>query len=309
MAQWMEWPVKWVVTVDVPVEAVDSRKWLAIFHAAEGSKQISLKNSALHLDGAVSRHSLLPFCRYTDSHSNLDGPVLDPLLLHKVQAKIKINPLLASSEDNPDGDFLNWNMLYRSATCRRSSDREQQSWMIGRDDPATFPRVKMIRIVCKGLPWVFTINALDPEAGLTCGEVIDGIDEHLVKYTSKEEITTASNQRDILTSYRHNRSVHGPGGRLGQAILRKDWLLNTTAFAGITKNDSLAKAHCGGALLPCTFELKCETGFRPSADELEDEDNYDREQERERERRGRRSRHSSMSRPKSRPTSGLNVIE
>jgi hypothetical protein len=128
---------------------------------------------------------------------------------------------------------------------------------------------------------------------VTCGELIDTISESLYKHVSKDEMSATSNSRAITSVYWHNRSTDAldvPGGRLGEGVRRVDWLLYSTAFGGIMKNDDVAKAQCGGVVLPCTFELKCETRFDPDQ-QLKEQDRLDRE-----ERNARRSTSRSRSR-------------
>lgn len=186
-------------------------------------------------------------------------------------------------------------MLFPTSTCQRSTDRQGRSWTQGRDEPATFPRVTAVRIVCRGLPWMTTITARNPSVGVTCGELIDTISDNLYRHVSKAEMQSTPNSRAITSAYWHNRSTEAddvPGGRLGDGVRRVDWLLYNTAFCGIVKNDELARAQCGGEVLPCTFELKCESRFDPDQ-QLIEQDRLDRE---ERERAARRSNSRSRSR-------------
>lgn len=139
------------------------------------------------------------------------------------------------------------------------------------------------------------INALNRSVGVTCGEIIDAISDSLYRHVSRAEMQSTPNNRDITQTYWHNRSTAAddvPGGRLGDGVRRVDWLLHNTAFCGIVKNDDLVKAQCGGALLPCTFELKCESRFDPDP-QLREQERLGRE---ERERLARRSRSRSRSR-------------
>jgi len=146
-----------------------------------------------------------------------------------------------------------------------------------------------------------TIFAHNRSVGVTCGELIDTVAESLYKHVSKDEMETASNSRAIISAYWHNRSTDAldvPGGRLGEGVRRIDWLLYDTAFGGITKNDDVARAQCGGEVLPCTFELKCERRFDPDQ-ELKEQDRLDREEQ-----LARRPR----SRPRSRASPRVSII-
>lgn len=154
--------------------------------------------------------------------------------------------------------------------------------MQGRDEPATFPRVKLIRIVCSKLPWMITVQSSNPSVGVTCGELIEHISDNMYKHVSKQEMKFAPNQRSITETYWYNRSTAPdvPGGRLGDGVRRVDWLLRHTAFGGIERNDRVAKEQCGGEVLPCTFELKCEQKFEPHPMDEEEEENHRQENQR-----------------------------
>lgn len=192
-----------------------------------------------------------------------DGPVLDAFVAKVVDVRFELNPLLAPPPDRPeDRPYLKWNMLFPTAQCQRSSDPGHRSWAEGRHSPATWPRVKTMRILSRHTPWEIQITASDPEMGVTCGDVIEGIHEYMYGRVSNQQLenATAQQKRLVGQSYWHNRSTaHGvPGGRLYNTLLRCDWLGLHTMFGGIVEADAqlLDDLACGAAL-PATFELKC----------------------------------------------------
>jgi hypothetical protein len=206
-----------------------------------------------------------------------DGPVLDPFILRIVKAELNINPLLQAN-DMSDGDYLKWNMLWASSYCSRSSDPPHRSWTKGRDEPATFPRVTLLRIVSRVLPWMLTVPASDAGIGVTCGEVIDALDNFLHRMVRKEEFESASKQkkRDVTTVYHINRSTaHGvPGGRLGEGIRRLDWLVKDTMYAGIIRNDAFVRFQYNG--LPATVELRCNIRVPLTQQEIREQEELER---------------------------------
>lgn len=223
--------------------------------------------------------------------------MLEPFLLKRVKAALHINPLLQPAEDDLKRPYLEWNMLFPTARCRRSDDKIGRSWSAGRNDSATFPRVTTLRIVCRGLPWMMEVNAQNPEVGVTCGELIEKICEMLHTLVNKKEMKMAPNERSIHDAYWYNRSTDGydvPGGRLGDGVRRVDWLLNNTAFGGFVRNDELVRAQCGGAVLPCTFELRCEPRFTKEKEKQEEEARAERAERAERAGRAERT-HSHRS--------------
>jgi hypothetical protein len=187
-----------------------------------------------------------------------DGPVLEPFLISVLKADVVVNPLLASNADS-GSEYLNWNMLWPSSYCSRSSDPPHTTWSRGRGEPATFPRLTCVRIISQAFPWMITVKASDMNVGVTCADIIDTTDDFLHNMVKKEEFESAPKQkkRDLTAAYRLNRSTAPgvPGDRLGEGIRRLDWLCKHTFFSGINRNDTLLSAEHGWP--PATFELEC----------------------------------------------------
>jgi hypothetical protein len=210
--------------------------------------------------------------------------VLDPFILSIVKADVLVNPLLQTQPESSENDYLKWNMLWPSSYCSRSCDPPHRSWSKGRGEPATFPRLTTIRIISSSFPWMIVIKAADIAIGVTCGDVIDAIDDFLHGMVKKEEFESASRQRkkDMTSAYHINRSTaHGvPGGRLGEGIRRLDWLVKDTIFGGIGRNDAFVRAEYGG--LPATIELRCEMRIPLTEKEIHEQEDLERELESER---------------------------
>jgi hypothetical protein len=196
-----------------------------------------------------------------------------------VGADVKINPLLAPPRETDDSVYLKWNMLFFAAYCQRSTDSAHVSWSKGRKEPATFPRVTQFRVVSATFPWMISLEARNKTVGITCGEVIDGIDEYLHKLIKGEEFRALprGQKKKITDAYRHNRApAHGvPGGALGEGVRRLDWLCQDSMFGGILRNDSLVTNICGD-VLPCTFELKCIHRYPLTEREIQEQEERDR---------------------------------
>ena len=163
-------------------------------------------------------------------------------------------------------------MLFSSGSCHRSTDPPDRSWSAGRSEPATWPRVKSLRLLSDSMPWIIDIKAGSTKLGVTCGDVVDQLGDYLQQRLSKETYASASpeQQRNLKVFYHHNRSrAHGvPGGRLGEGLRRLDWFGPLTEFAGVRRADTLVVQRCIVAL-PCVFELVCNP--RESAEEEEAE--------------------------------------
>lgn len=205
----------------------------------------------------------------------IDGPVLDPLLIPLLDVKLRVNPLLQPAlDDGPSNQvYLNWNMLFPTSSVHRSTDPDHVSWSNGRDAPATFPRVTMLRIVSAGLPWVFEVHAGSGNKGVTCGEVIERLGHELSKFTSKMDFGSLPprERAEVTTSYKHNRSrSHGvPGGALKEGMRRLDFLGTNTFFAGLAEDDRMAHHVCG-TVLPATLVLRRSVSYPMTEQELRD---------------------------------------
>jgi len=219
-----------------------------------------------------------------------DGPVLEPMLVKAVEAKLQMNPLLLPLGDEDDHPHLRWNMLFSTAHCHRSTDPTHRSWSNGRQEPATFPRVTELRIVSRVFPSVIDVRATNRAVGITCGDLIEQLSDHLQRRLRKEDYEGASapRRRAIRDAYHHNRSrsTGVPGGQLGDGLKALDWLGTQTMFGGIQQDEQYMLDRFN-VLMPCVLELVCVD--RPLVDDEED-----RRQAR------RRSRNMSTSRPSSR---------
>lgn len=198
------------------------------------------------------------------------------MLVRVLGVQLQINPLLLPVPDDAPNDrpYLKWNMLFPSSNCQRSTDPPHLSWAGGRRDPATFPRVTSVRVVCETLPWVLTIAAVNTEIGLTCGDVIDQLSASLNTLSSETDFRGQTPARQTLISdvYQHNRSrAHGvPGGSLLVGMKRLDFLGRDTVFGGLV-TDERAAERLAGVRLPCTLVLKCLRQFALTAQEISDQ--------------------------------------
>jgi hypothetical protein len=218
--------------------------------------------------------SLLSCCPLIVKFS-IDGPVLDPLLIPLLDVRLRVNPLIQPALDDGSANqvYLNWNMLFPTSSVHRSADPDHVSWSKGRDAPATFPRLSMLRIVSAGLPWVIEVRAGPGNRGVTCGEVIERIGHEMSKFSSKMDFACLPprERADVTAAYKHNRSRSNgvPGGSLKEGMRRLDFLRANTFFAGIAEDDRIAHHVCG-TLLPATLVLRRSMSYPMSEQQLRD---------------------------------------
>jgi hypothetical protein len=218
--------------------------------------------------------------------------VLEPMLIKAVGAKLEINPLLLPIGDDDERPHLRWNMLFSTAHCHRSTDPTHRSWSNGRQEPATFPRVTALRLISDVFPWILDIKATSTTTGVTCGDVIEQLSDHLQRRLRKEDYEGASGikRRAIRDAYHHNRSRNAgvPGGQLGDGLKALDWLGSQTMFGGALLNETLVRDRFN-VVMPCMLELVCVERPLVADDEPEEP---------------RRARRRSTYMSTSRPTSG-----
>lgn len=186
------------------------------------------------------------------------------LQLYAVGATLELNPLLTPvPESGPESekDHLQWNMLRESSLVHRSRDPVQVSWSIGRNEPATCPRIDVLKIVSEHYPWLIKVEAQNPEAGVSCGEVIEAIASSMEKLAAKVDYQAlpANLQKVVSDAYRFNRSRRPdvPGGKMGEGLKRVDFLGQMTTFGGLEANPDGVRMICG-ATMPGYVMLKCE---------------------------------------------------
>lgn len=210
-----------------------------------------------------------------------------------VAATPQINSLLVPIGDE-ERAHIRWNMLFSTAHCHRSTDPTHRSWSNGRQEPATFPRVTELRIISRVFPWIVNIRATNRAIGVTCGDLIEQLSDHLQRRLRKEDYEGASpaRRRAIRDAYHHNRSRSAgvPGGQLGDGLKALDWLGAQTMFGGLQLNEGLLLERFNVAM-PCMFELLCVERPLVGDDDMEDARST---------RRGSRHPSASRSRPPSR---------
>ena len=205
---------------------------------------------------------------------SLDGPVVDSKLLHITGGQVRINPLLAPlQDDGPDEVHLKWNMLFPTSTVQRSIDPSHVSWSKGRDAPATFPRLKELRIISETVPWIIHVKASKEDIGVTCSEVIEAIARDLYRNTGKADFEALPPQvrNEVRAAYKHNRSPlpNVPGGMLGVGLKRLDFLRKNSIFGGIEFKERVIRKVFSDRM-PGVFVLKCRQNMMTKA-EIEDQ--------------------------------------
>ncbi|KAB5595208.1 hypothetical protein CTheo_1286 [Ceratobasidium theobromae] len=189
------------------------------------------------------------------------APVLDPFTLGILNPKVQLHPLLQPAAEG--AEHLVYNMLFPPSAIHLSSDPPTKSWSNGRFSMATFPRVKRVRIVCRGHPWLMEVSN---DNGVTL------YTEHQRHMSGSEWDAAVDMKRQITKSYQWNRSTNpgAPGGVMGEGLRRIDWLMRNTHFGGLVEDRAFLESRVGHGIeraQPATFVLEVNDGPKKDEDE------------------------------------------
>lgn len=204
-------------------------------------------------------YSCLNPCHVSDPPL-LDGIVLDDTKFDILRPPVAVHSLLGPTPPSNSHPTLYFDLLFPARAIHLSTEHRSRSWMKGRTDPATFPRLTHIRLISPHFPW--TIEVESPESqgsGVTCGEVASIIFEFFQRLIDKAEwgMIPLDKQREVTVAYRRNRSTEKgmPGGDMPEAMARVDILGNKTIFGGLVRDDDYVRQRLGSLCGGATFVL------------------------------------------------------
>ena len=141
------------------------------------------------------------------------------------------------------------------------------------------------------MPWVIKIVAANKDVGVTCGELIDTVSDFLHTGVSGDEYGNYDEEtkRTVGNAYHMHRSRGDdvPGGRMGQGLLRADFLEKESMFMGVVEDGDVVKKRLqlreAKRRYPCVWVVKL--GRRLIFEDVEGEErarDFERERDRER---------------------------
>ncbi len=142
-----------------------------------------------------------------------DGIVLDTLKFDILKPSVVVHALLGPTPETPTHATLVFDLLWPPSMIHLSTEHPSRSWMSGRSDPATFPRLSHVRLISPHFPWMIDVKN---NAGVTCGDVAQRISSFMLQRVDKSEWDPLSQEdkAEIGNSYNWNRSTArgAPGG-------------------------------------------------------------------------------------------------
>ena len=178
-----------------------------------------------------------------------DGPVHNARMATLLDTTFEVNPILRHLPPQSDENRLEYNILFSLSTASLFKDKQEISWVDGRDEPAVLPRLETLTLISEHFPWMIHVRASDADIGVTCVDVMEALYKDLHKSFSRDEVNRWSKARleKISAVYHYNRQAKEgvPGGALGKGFRRVDYLSEYTVFDGIEYDDAMARERFG----------------------------------------------------------------
>ncbi|PPQ71793.1 hypothetical protein CVT24_006144 [Panaeolus cyanescens] len=177
-----------------------------------------------------------------------DGPILSQTDLYLLQTDLELNPILEGKAENQ----LQFHLVTGFTTSVARGGPSEAS-LIGKDEPATLPRVNQLIIISRQSPWCTIVKK---DTGVTIGDVCSTI----YKEYTENDITdpefhslNSRSQEQIRRMAAHNASQSGQAPQWGyyppqsqpERLRRVDWLRDKVYFEGLSKDPSYAKQRLG----------------------------------------------------------------
>ncbi|KAG8984883.1 hypothetical protein FRB93_006180 [Tulasnella sp. JGI-2019a] len=191
----------------------------------------------------------------------------DDLILSIIRPPvIELHPLLRPIPDSRIivDPFLEYDVMFPSNTIHLSTDPTGQMWSKGVEAPATFPRLKLIRLVSQHFPWVIHIQTRS-DTGVTVWDVVNAIHQYFMANASQEadwDPTGPERRKEIVEAYKLNRSKKVGARIMPEALVKGDFLIDRTVFAGMkVAGRGLCEQRMQVEKFPATFELRLDPRY------------------------------------------------
>ncbi|KAK0188522.1 hypothetical protein F5146DRAFT_1225290 [Armillaria mellea] len=157
------------------------------------------------------------------------GPVLDTESVVKLHLHPSLHPALSSTSSS---DRIIWNMIFPPSTAERVRENVRESFDSFRLEPATFPRVSILHIVSRRLPWVFNVTPDDDAVGVTVGDVLSDLALRLSLHAGEVDLRsiTIEHRQALIASKEARAQILQSEHKVGIQVV--DWMVGHTHFTG-----------------------------------------------------------------------------
>jgi len=177
------------------------------------------------------------------------GPVLSQTDLYLLNTELEINPILEGKGPNQ----LQFHLVTGFATSiQRPADGDGS--IMGKDEPATLPRVSRLVVISRLSPWCTIITR---ESGVTiadvCSTIFKDYTEHDITEIEFNQLNPRSQdqlRRSATTNLQASQPQTQPWGYYTPAaqperLRRVDWLRERVYFEGLSRDDNYARQRLG----------------------------------------------------------------
>jgi len=177
------------------------------------------------------------------------GPVLSQTDLYLLNTELELNPIL----DNKGPNQLQFHLVTGFATSI-SRPPDADGSILGKDEPATLPRVSRLVVISRLSPWCTIITR---ETGVTIADVCSSIykdyTEHDVTEAEFNKLNPRSQdqlRRSAASNIQASQPQTQPWGYYTPAaqperLRRVDWLRERVYFEGLSRDDNYARQRLG----------------------------------------------------------------
>jgi len=178
------------------------------------------------------------------------GPVLSQTELYLLNTELELNPILEGKVANQ----LQFHLVTGFATSgSRAPDADGS--IMGKDEPATLPRVSKLILISRMSPWCTIVTR---EAGVTIADVCSAIykdyTDHDITETEFNQLNPRS-QDQVRRRAANNHQSTQPQGQwpVGyytpaappERLRRVDWLRDKVYFEGLSRDDNYSRQRLG----------------------------------------------------------------
>ncbi|KAF8968272.1 hypothetical protein BDZ97DRAFT_1799645 [Flammula alnicola] len=178
------------------------------------------------------------------------GPILSQTDLYLLGTELELNPILK-------GEVQNFPLQFHLVTGFSTNTQPNgDNSVVGKDEPATLPRVSQVIVISRFSPWCTIIKR---DTGVTIGDLCSAIYKDYIEHDITDVEFGSLNargqeqlKRTAAVNFNHLQQPSGTWGgyytpqQPGPDRLRRlDWLRERVYFEGVSRDDNYARSRLG----------------------------------------------------------------